>query len=62
MNSKFSGLPNDIIISIIHIENRRKYKAGVVKNMDAVLEDICKLFVPRENMASIMYWLDFWCR
>ena len=36
MNSIFSGLPNDLIIKIVQIENRRKYEKERMKFGDVI--------------------------
>jgi len=47
MQTIFSGLPNDLIIQIVQIENRRKY-GEVVKQLEELatmdrLTDLCQL-------------------
>ena len=52
MKSIFSGLPNDIIIQIVQIENRRKYEKERMKFRD-VIQQLNKVSTYDEFCPSI---------
>ena len=60
MKSIFTGLPNDLIIKIIHMENdrRKAHKLIMRRNFDEVINQINKITTHDEFCPSIRETMD----
>ena len=58
MTSIFAGLPNDLIIKIVQIENRRKYEKERMKFGDVIqqLNKFLSLYSNRPVSEELNFW------